>query len=128
MSTYCEGSDCSKRGKCKLHNPGEGTHEYIDWSTYGSGTFKRDKNGKYEAIIEHSCGDKGEFKRFEPIPCSSKETLLIDDINKLFHESLSKILKPVDIQIVELLVKQEGTLLNELWNNIIETIKKHDVK
>ena len=64
MSTYCEGSDCSKRDNCKLHNPSEGTHEYIDWSTYGSGRFWQDKDGKHHSEIEHSCGDQGQFKKF----------------------------------------------------------------
>ena len=38
MSTYCEGSDCSKRD-----------------------------NENYQAVIEHSCGDKGNFKQFTPL-------------------------------------------------------------
>lgn len=74
MSTYCEGSSCSKRDSCKLHNPSEGTHEYIDWSTYGSGTFIRDNNGNYQAVIEHSCGDAGNFEHFEPVTPLTKIT------------------------------------------------------
>ena len=64
MSTYCEGSDCSKRDNCKLHNPGEGTHQYIDWSRYGSARYWQDKDGKHHSEIEHSCGDQGQFKKF----------------------------------------------------------------
>lgn len=67
MNTYCEGSNCSRRDRCKLHNPGEGTHEYIDWSTYGSGSFYIDKEGNYKAKIELSCGDLSNFKHYVPI-------------------------------------------------------------
>lgn len=125
MSSYCEGSACSRKNNCRLHNPGEGIHEYLDWSTYGSGSFIKSKDGKYESNIEYSCGDAGKFKKFEPL---TKEDDLINEINVLFHEAMSKVLKPADIQIVELLLKQEGTLLNELWSNVVETIYKHNIK
>lgn len=128
MSTYCEGSNCSKRDNCKLHNPGEGTHEYIDWSTYGSANFIKDNNGNYQAVIEHSCGDDGNFEHFQPMTALTKEDALINDINELFREALSKVLKPADLQIFDLLVKQQGTLLNELWGSIIETIYKHKIE
>lgn len=67
MNTYCEGSHCSRRDKCKLHSPGEGTHEYIDWSTYGSGSYWNDPDGTPRCEVDYSCGDLGNFKHFEPI-------------------------------------------------------------
>ena len=126
--TYCDGSECSKRDRCALHNPGEGTHEFIDWSRYGSCSYWTDQEGNHHSNMEHSCGDLGNFKCFEPMTPLTKEEALIEDINNLFRESLSKVLKPADIQIVELLIKQEGTLLYELWSSVIETIYKHNVK
>ena len=127
MNTYCEGSDCSKRDNCKLHNPGEGTHEYIDWSTYGSGTFKRDKNGKYEAIIEHSCGDKGDFKHFVPVR-SEKELQLIEDINNIFREAFERDLRPADLEIIKLMQASNRFVINELWYEVVKTIKKYGIK
>lgn len=67
MSVYCEGSCCSKRSICHLHNPGEGTHQYIDWSTYGSGRLWQDNDGVHHSEVEHSCGDQGNFKHFKPV-------------------------------------------------------------
>ena len=128
MSSYCEGSACSRKNNCRLHNPEEGIHEYLDWSTYGSGSFIKDKDGKYESNIEYSCGDAGKFKHFEPVTHLTKEDALINEINVLFHEAMAKVLKPVDIQIAEYLLKQEGTLLNELWNDVVETVYKHNNK
>lgn len=126
MSTYCEGSDCSKRDKCALHNPGEGTHEYIDWSTYGSGRFWQDKDGKRYSEIEHSCGDKGDFKKFVPVR-SEKELQLIEDINRIFRDAFERELKPADLEIIKLMQVSSRFVINELWYEIIRTIKKYEI-
>lgn len=65
---YCEGSQCKKRDKCVLHCVEPGEYEFIDWSTYGSGTCWTDLNGDSHCEIRHSCGDASEtYPRFSPL-------------------------------------------------------------
>ena len=71
MNTYCEGTHCDKRSHCALHCVGPGDYEYIDWSTYGSGSFIKYTNGNNQSIIEHSCGNLSNFKHYIPLLLSS---------------------------------------------------------
>ena len=127
MSTYCEGSNCSKRDACKLHNPGEGTHEYIDWSTYGSGRCWNDSDGTTHCEVDHSCGDQGQFKNFVPIP-PTKEEQLIEDINSIFREYFNRKLGPPNIEIIQMMQASNRFVINELWYDVVKTIKKYGVK
>lgn len=63
IGTYCEGTHCSKRDMCAKHvkaNIPNAVYEYLDWSTYGSGTYYNDENGNTICEITHSCGDDSE--------------------------------------------------------------------
>ena len=129
MSTYCEGSDCSKRYNCKLHNPGEGTHEYIDWSIYGSGTFIKDTNGNYQAVIEHSCGDQGNFKHYVPVKEFTKEEKLLEDINDIFRRYYNETFSSTELKLMEPLKQAERFIINELWHEVklvVEQFNKKD--
>lgn len=94
--TYCEGVECSKRDTCELHrNIKENeVYEYIDWSTYGSGSF----NSEGIAVIEHSCGDLGEFKHYKPFKPEETESdskihtkIQMHDPNPIKHDTYSLI-------------------------------------
>lgn len=62
MRTYCEGEHCSRRDECALHQTIINEEmEYIDFSTYGSGSA----NANGLATIDHWCGDAGDFKLFK---------------------------------------------------------------
>ena len=126
MSTYCEGSHCSKRDTCKLHNPGEGTHNYIDWSTYGSGSCWNDSDGTPHCEVDYSCGDKGDFKKFIPVR-SEKELQLIEDINNIFREAFERDLRPADLEIIKLMQTSNRFVINELWYDVVNTIKKYGI-
>ena len=72
MSTYCEGTSCSKRDKCALHCVAPGAYEYLDWSTYGSGRYWNDPDGTPHCEVDHSCGDLGNFKHFKELTTEGK--------------------------------------------------------
>ena len=65
MKTYCEGSKCSKRNKCVLHQRELNIwYEDIDWSTYGGGRYWNDSDGTPHCETWTDCGDEGNFKNF----------------------------------------------------------------
>ena len=128
MNTYCEGSDCSRRDNCKLHNPGEGIHQYMDWSTYGSARYWQDKDGNYKSIIEHSCGDKGDFKHYVPVKKFTKEEKLLEDINDIFHRYYNETFSSTELKLIEPLRQAERFVINELWHEVKLVIKQFNKK
>ena len=83
-SVFCKGSECSKRDLCKNHlyiditdksyinNP----REVLDYSTQEA--------SKYE--VDYMCGDKGDFKLFNPIITKTeKQDMKCDQINKIYR-------------------------------------------
>lgn len=79
MDTYCEGMNCSKRDTCKKHLTyldGEEMHEYIDYSTQGSGMFTNKG-----CDVAYMCGDQGNFNLYEKTVMTPDEAMR--DINKL---------------------------------------------
>ena len=91
MRAYCEGSSCSRRDFCLFHVPIENTmQEYIDWSKYGSGHYWTDETGTHSEI-EHSCGDAGKFKHFEPV---DKNVVSIHDFSTVPMSYISKLILP----------------------------------
>lgn len=68
MGIYCEGRYCKMKDTCALHNPEDGSHEYIDFSSYGSGHITQD-----DVSVEVWCGDDGNYKRYQPI--ENKDTV-----------------------------------------------------
>lgn len=59
-SILCPGTHCKLANECKLHIAREIVQQVIDYSTYGSAT-STDK----ETTITFSCGDNGNYKKFE---------------------------------------------------------------
>ena len=128
MSTYCEGSNCSRRDNCKLHNPGEGTHEYIDLSTYGSGHFWRDKDGVCHSEIEHSCGDLSKFKHYVPIQEFTKEEKLLEEINDIFRRYYDETFSSTELKLMEPIRQAERFIINELWHEVKLVITQFNEK
>ena len=128
MNTYCEGSECSRRDTCKLHHPGEGTHQYIDWSRYGTGRFGKDRDGVCRSEIEHSCGDAGDFKHYVPINEFTKEEKLLEDINHIFRRYYNETFSSTELKLMEPLRQAERFIINELWHEVKLVIKQFNEK
>ena len=67
MSTYCAGTNCSKRDNCALHCIAPGVYDYLDWSRHGRGSCGNNLDGTPYCNIEYSCGDLGNFKKFKEV-------------------------------------------------------------
>ena len=114
---YCEGEHCSKRDLCLLHKPVVNSYqEYLDWSTYGSGKVWTDETGSH-VEIDHSCGDSGNFKHFEP--------LLATGIEIPYKEY---VLNPGPEDITILKVNNEEYDIEEIDFSTIDTIMIKCVK
>ena len=65
METYCEGSHCNKRDRCKLHHTElNKVYEYIDWSIHGGGRYWNDPDGTPHCETWTDCGIDGNHKMF----------------------------------------------------------------
>ena len=124
MNTYCEGTHCDKKSHCALHCVGPGEYEYIDWSTYGSGSFIKDKNGNYQSVIEHSCGNLGDFKHYVPVKEFTKEEKLLEDINDIFRRYYNETFSSTELKLMEPLIQAERFVINELWHDVIKVLKQ----
>ena len=129
MNTYCEGTQCDKKSHCALHCVGLGEYEYIDWSTYGSGSFYRDKDGNYSSKIEHSCGNLSNFKHYVPIKEFTKEEKLLEDIDDIFRRCYNETFSSTELKFMEPLRQAERFIINELWHEVklvVEQFNKKD--
>lgn len=76
MKTCCCSSHCKKYFDCQLADiNNEDMNIVEDFHEWGSGTFTDEG-----CVIEHYCGEQGNYKMFEPIEKKMDMTLTKDDI------------------------------------------------
>ena len=64
MGTLCCSSECERYLECELADINHvGLHTVEPFLLYGSGTF----SDHGECVIEHWCGELGNWKMFEPV-------------------------------------------------------------
>lgn len=63
MKTLCCSNTCEKKFECnRNHINHVGMHFVEDYSRFGTGTYTDEG-----CVIEHYCGELGNYKMFEPI-------------------------------------------------------------